>query len=109
MADEIKPIAQLHEKAEARRSDQYLNTYVNHAKIGMSKWDMGLTVGYLDDIAPGITAPLEQCHIHMTPAFAKALAADLAKAVEQYELLFGTVSLPVQSPLLAPAKESKKK
>lgn len=79
---------------QPKRADTFVSTYVNNVKIGVSKWDIALTVGYLDEVGDGTVHPLQFAHLHMTPAFARALATDLMRVTEQYENNIGDIVMP---------------
>lgn len=76
------------------RSDNFVSTYINNARIGISKWDIGLSVGHLDARRDGTTLSIESVFLQMTPAYARALGEDLLMSVKQYEEMYGIVGRP---------------
>ncbi len=93
------------EQFEATRNESFVSTYVNHVRIQMSKWDIGITVGHLEDSGDGETTPVEAAFLQMSPAFARALGEDLLVAVGQYESVFGEVTRPQNDVNIPPADQ----
>ena len=87
------------------RSDNFVSTYINNARIGLSKWDIGLIVGHLESTPDGVPTSVEAVFLQMTPAYARALGDDLLSTVKQYESLYGEVGRPPNDPVIPNIKK----
>ena len=99
MAESNKLIgAEFIPKVDGVRSDDFVSTYVNHVRLGMSQWDIWVAAGYLDASTANQSRPLERINMFMAPTFAKALSQDFARLIAQYESAFGEIHMPEPGP-----------
>ena|ERR1700694_1374711 len=84
------------------RSADYRQIYSNVCRSAFSTWDVQLTFSLAANNASGAAIVEEQATVFMSPSQAKAVAAVLVHAVQQFEENFGEIKLNLaQEPALA--------
>ena len=73
------------------KSADYRLHYCNHARIGLSVYDVRFHVGHQLDVTSDPAEVEESAMIVMSPVQAKTVVVMLARAVAQYEKAFGTI------------------
>lgn len=73
------------------KSADYRLHYCNHARIGLSAYDVRFHVGHQLDVAMDPGGVEESAMVVMSPVQAKTVVLMLARAVAQYEKAFGTI------------------
>jgi hypothetical protein len=90
MANQPEPIVKPIMLASTRAAD-YKNMYVNATKMGVSPWDIRVTVGQVIENADGTNVTEEQITLLMSPQHAKVVLQSLQTTIEVYERTFGEI------------------
>lgn len=67
------------------RSEQFRSVYVNHARGGLTNWDLRFTFSSLAENPPNQPVVEDQIMLMMTCEFAKALIGTIAITIGAYE------------------------
>lgn len=76
------------------KNEKYQTLYINASRMGISPWDVRMTLGHVLEREPGIAINEDQVTIVMTPSMAKALLENLAMTIRAYEQAFGEIGNP---------------
>jgi hypothetical protein len=86
----------------------YQVVYANSSRMGISPWDIRVTLGQVVEIDAGQVNE-DQVVVIMSPALAKLFMKNLTTTVEKYEEIFGPIKDPMSGGAVALAPKKAKK
>ncbi len=94
MAEIVLDVSTFSKIPNTVKSEKYQTLYINASRMGISPWDVRMTLGHVLEREPGIAINEDQTTIVMTPSMAKALLENLAMTLRAYEQAFGEIGNP---------------
>ena len=83
------------EASNPTRSPDFRSLYVSNARGNMTKWEVHITLGVVEEVEPGNPRVVETVRLLMTKDFARALSDMLGETAEVYERVHGKSSVPM--------------
>jgi len=73
------------------QSEDFKNIYSNNVRIGISQWDLSITVGQIVEVQGGSSVVEEKVSVKFSPQYFKVLSSTLSAAIQQWEMIFGEI------------------
>ena len=73
------------------QSEDFKNIYSNNVRIGISQWDLSITIGQIVEVQGGLSVVEERVSAKFSPQYFKVLSSTLTTAIQQWEMIFGEI------------------
>ena len=73
------------------KSELHREVYSNHVRIGITQWDLGVSLGQLTEGDDGSVIVRQDIGVKFSPPFFKSLVETMVEALKQWEANFGEI------------------